>query len=382
MTFKIFSKEGRARTGILEVNGRKALTPFFMPVATKGTVKFMSPMDLKEAGIQAVISNAMLLSFKPGVELIKNFGGVHKFLKWNGLQFTDSGGFQMCSPSLFISISDKSVHFHNPFTKQKIELTPERNMEIQLGLGSDVAMCLDHMPHPVQHSKKMIAEATRRTSLWASRCKKHHDEMKKKMHSKQLLFGITQGGLDKSFRRQSCLELNKLNFDGYAIGGLGMGETKKQAYEVVDYSEKFFDAKKPRYLMGIGDPPDILEAVSHGIDCLDSKFPTQNARHAVIFTKKGTIKLDKGTFAEDKRPLDPECECKICKTFSRAFLRHLFKLNEYTVYHYLSYHNIYFIQNMLKEVRQSIKEKRFNAYKKNFLKNYKVKDRLGSFQCL
>ncbi len=376
MTFKIISKDGRARAGILKINGRKAETPFFMPVATKGTVKFMSPADLEEAGVQAVISNAMILSFKPGVDLIKKFKGLHNFTKWDGVQFTDSGGFQMCSPSLFISINDKSVHFHNPFTKQKIELTPEKNMEIQLGLGSDVAMCLDHMPHPVQHSKKMIADATRRTSLWAKKCKKHHDELKKKMKSKQLLFGITQGGLDKRLRKQSCLELNKINFDGFAIGGLGMGETKKQAYSVVDYSEKFLDAKKPRYLMGIGDPLDILEAISHGIDCLDSKFPTQNARHAVIFTKKGTIKLDKGRYSEDKKPLDEDCKCKVCKTYSRAFLRHLFKLNEYTVCHYLSYHNIYFIQNMLKEVRNAIKKKTFTSYKKNFLKNYKVKDKL------
>lgn len=200
----------------------------------------------------------------------------------------------------------------------------------------------------------------------------HHDELKQQ--SKQLLFGITQGGLDKPLRKQSCLEINKLNFDGYAIGGLGMGETKKQNYEVVDYSEKFLDKNKPRYLMGIGDPVDILDAVSHGVDIFDSKFPTQNARHAAIFTKKGLLKLDKGTHAEEKTPLDEDCSCYVCKTFSRAYLRHLWKLNEYTVYHYLTYHNIYFIQNMLKEIRKAIKQKRFEQYKKEFLKNYKRKD--------
>ena len=366
MTFKILKTDGRARTGILTIGKRKAETPFFMPVATKGTVKFMSPSDLEECNVQALISNAMILSFKPGLDLIKKFNGLHNFTKWNGIQFTDSGGFQMSSPSLFISIDDKAVHFRNPFTKQKITLTPEKCMEIQNELGSDVAMCLDHMPHPL-HSRKIVADATRRTSLWAERCKKHHDKFK----SKQLLFGIVQGGLDKQLRKQSASDLSKLNFDGYAIGGLGMGESKKQSYAIVDYSEKFLDSTKPRYLMGIGDPLDIIEAISHGIDCLDSKFPTQNARHAVIFTKKGPIKLDKGPFTEDKRPLDETCTCKVCKTYSRAFLRHLWKLNEYTVNHYLSYHNIYFIQNMLKEIRTSIKAKRFNAYKKNFLKNYK-----------
>ncbi len=374
MTFKIIKTDGRARTGVLKVGKRKAETPFFMPVATKGTVKFMSPMDLSQAGVQALISNAMILSFKPGVDFVKRMGGIHNFTRWNGIQFTDSGGFQMASPSLFISINDKAVNFHNPFTKQKIELTPEKNMEIQLDLGSDVAMCLDHMPHPVNHSKKMIADATRRTTLWAKRCKKHHDELKKKSKSPQLLFGITQGGLDKKLRKQSCLDLNKINFDGFAIGGLGMGETKSQAYEVVDHSEQFLDPKKPRYLMGIGDPPDILEAISHGIDCLDSKFPTQNARHGAIFTSKGLLDLDKGKYKEDKRPLDENCSCFVCKTFSRAFLRHLWKLNEYTVNHYLSYHNIYFIQNMLKEVRIAIKKRRFNSYKKSFLKNYKPRD--------
>lgn len=372
MSFKIIAVNGRARTGILKVGKRKAETPFFMPVATKGTVKFMSPIDLKEAGVQALISNAMILSFKPGDEFVSKMNGLHNFTKWDGIQFTDSGGFQMASPSLFISIDDKAVQFHNPFTKQKITLTPEKCMEMQLNLGSDVAMCLDHMPHPL-HSRKIIADATRRTSLWAARCKKHHDLLKK--NSKQLLFGITQGGLDKDLRKKSCFEINKLNFDGYAIGGLGMGETKRKSYAIVDYSEKFLDAKKPRYLMGIGDPLDILEAISHGVDIFDSKWPTQNARHGSLFTKKGLLELDKSKYKEDKRPIDETCSCKICKTFSRAFLRHLWKLNEYTVNHYLTYHNIYFIQNMLKEIRTAIKQKRFNEYKRNFLKNYKKKDK-------
>jgi queuine tRNA-ribosyltransferase len=367
MTFKILAKDGRARTGILTIGKRKAETPFFMPVATKGTVKFMSPEDLAEAGTQALISNAMILHFKPGDEFVKKFGGLHGFTKWNGIQFTDSGGFQAAT-SLFVDINNKSIQFTNPFNKQKISLTPEKSMEIQLNLDSDVAMCLDHMPNPVKHSKELIAEATERTSLWAERCKKHHDKLKGK--SNQLLFGIVQGGLDKKLRKKSAADLDALNFDGYAIGGLGMGETKKDSYAIVDYTEQFLEDKKPRYLMGIGDPLDIIEAVSHGVDCLDSKFPTQNARHAVIFTRKGPIKLDKGTFAEDKKPLDPECNCKICKTYSRAFLRHLWKLNEYTVNHYLSYHNIYFIQNMLREIRQAIKKKQFSKYKKTFVKNY------------
>ena len=302
MTFKVLATNGRARTGILTVGKRKAETPFFMPVATKGTVKFMSPMDLAQAGTQSIISNAMILSFKPGNDFVKRMGGMHNFTKWNGIQFTDSGGFQMSSESLFISINDKAVQFKNPFTKQHIILTPEKCMDIQMDLDSDVAMCLDHMPHPTKDTKQVIADATRRTSLWAARCKKHHDALKKKRKSPQLLFGIVQGGLDQKLRKQSASDLSKLHFDGYAIGGLGMGETKKDAYAIVDYTEQFLEPKKPRYLMGIGDPPDILEAISHGVDCLDSKFPTQNARHAVIFTRNGTIKLDKGPFAEDTKP--------------------------------------------------------------------------------
>jgi len=369
MSFKIIATDGKARMGVLKVGKRKAETPFFMPVATKGTVKFVSPIQLKEAGVQSVISNAMLLSFIPGDEFVKKQGGLHKFTKWDGIQFTDSGGFQI-STSLFESISDRAVNFRNPFNKQRIRLTPERCMEIQLNLGSDVAMCLDHMPHPLKDSKKVIADATRRTTVWAKRCKKFHTELKKKRKSEQLLFGISQGGLDKKLRKQSCKDINDLNFDGVAIGGLGMGETKKQAYVVVDYSIPFFDKKKPRYLMGIGDPLDLLEAISHGIDCFDSKFPTQNARHATIFTKKGVLELNKGPSRNSKLPLDESCKCYVCKTFSRAFLRHLWKMNEFTVNHYLSYHNIYFIQNMLKEVRKAIKQKRFKSYKKEFLKNY------------
>lgn len=371
MTFKILKTDGRARVGVLTVGKRKAETPFFMPVATRGTVKFMSPIDLKDCGTEAVISNAMILNLKPGDLHIKKLKGIHNFTKWDGIQFTDSGGFQIASPALFVSINDKAISFKNPFMNQVLSLTPEKCMEIQMNLGSDVAMCLDHMPHPVKDQDNLIAKATRRTSLWAERCKKHHDLLKKQNKSNQLLFGIVQGGLDRKLRRQSADDLNKLNFDGYAIGGLGMGETKKDAYAIVDYTEQFLDASKPRYLMGIGDPVDILDAVSHGIDCLDSKYATQHARHGYLFTSSGVLILDKAKYSEDLTPIDSKCKCYVCKTFSKAFLRHLFKLKEYTVNHYLSYHNIFFIQNMLSEARKAIKSKRFSSYKKNFLKNYK-----------
>jgi queuine tRNA-ribosyltransferase len=276
----------------------------------------------------------------------------------------------MSSPSLFVSINNYHVEFKNPFMNQNVIWTPEKCMEIQMNLGSDVAMCLDHMPHPVKDKRNLIADAVRRTSLWAKRCKKHHDELKRKEKSNQLLFGIVQGGLDKKLRRISAAELDAMGFDGYAIGGLGMGETKEQSYSIVDYTEQFLDSDKPRYLMGIGDPIDILDAISHGVDCLDSKYPTQHARHGYLFTSSGVLDLDKAKYALDEKPIDSNCNCYVCKTFSRAFLRHLFKLKEYTVNTYLSYHNIYFIQNMMKEVRKAIKQKKFNSYKKNFLKHY------------
>ena len=341
-------------------------TPFYMPVATKATVKLMTISDLESMGNEAMISNALIMHLKLGSEKIKSYGGMHKFMNYKKTLFTDSGGFQMIRTRLFMEINDKGVRFRNPFDLKKTFLNPEMIMKIENDLGSDVAMTLDHMPN-VLGSKEEIADATRRTHEWAERCKSFHDSL----DTKQMLFGICQGGIDPALRKKSAEFINSLDFDGVAIGGLGIGETKSQANKMVDVAIPCFDEDKPRYLMGIGDPPDIINAVAHGADCCDSIFPTQNARHARLFTSKGTIKLDKGRHREELMPIDENCSCFVCKTHSRAYLRFLYNVNEFTSKRLFTYHNLYFLHNMMAEVRKAIEEQRFEEYKKDFLKNYK-----------
>ncbi|MBU0461599.1 MAG: tRNA guanosine(34) transglycosylase Tgt [Nanoarchaeota archaeon] len=356
----------RARTGELKTAHGIVKTPFFMPVATLGTVKYISPTDLKDMGFEAAISNAMLFDLKPGAEFIKNHGGLHKFTGFDRTIFADSGGFQVIRTHLFKSIDDRGVHFKSPYDGRKTFVSPEIVMRINLNLGSDVVMALDHMPD-VLGKKEEIGDAVRRTHLWAERCKKMQLQLHEK---KQLLFGICQGGVDVELRTKSAEFIDKLDFDGIAIGGLGIGETKKQTYFAVDTAIQVLNPEKPRYLMGIGDPPDLLEAISHGADCFDSIFPTKNGRHGHVFTKKGFIKLDRGEFRGDERPIEPECGCFVCKNHSRMFLHHLMKVGSKTALRLMSYHNLYFINNLMKEVRAAIKEDRFQEYKKEFLAGY------------
>ncbi|MFC1753932.1 tRNA guanosine(34) transglycosylase Tgt [Thermoproteota archaeon] len=366
--YKLVSEcEGtRARTGELRTAHGKVETPFFMPVSTIGSVKHISPTDLKDIGFEATISNAMLLDLKPGSDFIKKRGGLHKFTGFDRTVFADSGGFQMIRSELFESINDRGIYFRSPYDGKKIFVSPEIVMRVNMALGSDVVMTLDHMPD-VLGPKTEIAEGVRRTRLWAERCKKMHDQLTEK---KQLLFGICQGGIDTELRKKSARHINELDFDGVAIGGLGIGETKKDCYHAVDTAIPIFDKSKPRYLMGIGDPPDILEAVAHGADCSDSIFPTKNGRHGHVFTRSGFIKLSRGGYKEDDRPIDSSCDCFVCKNHSRAFLHHLIRIESKTVLRLMSYHNLHFLNNLMKDIRLSINEDRFVKFKKEFLKGY------------
>lgn len=360
------SGESRARTGELCTAHGKVQTPFFMPVSTLGSVKYISPDDLRTIGFEATISNAMLFDLRPGAKFVKERGGLHKFTGFDKTIFADSGGFQVIRSHLFESMSDRGVYFRSPYDGKKVFLTPEIVMRINLDLGSDVAMALDYMPD-VNGPKSEIAEGVRRTKLWAERCKRMHDQLKDK---KQLLFGICQGGVDDELRRKSAEHINSLDFDGVAVGGLGIGETKQQMYRAVDVAVPVFDKSKPRYLMGIGDPPDLLEAVSHGADCFDSIFPTKNGRHGHVFTRQGFIKLDRGDFVSDEQPIDPECTCFVCKNYSRAFLNHLMKIKSKTVLRLMSFHNLHFLKNLLQDVHVAIKEDRFVKFKEEFLAGY------------
>lgn len=373
MVFKIIHKDKKtkARIGILHTKKGGIETPFFMPVATKATAKFINPEKLTELNAKAIISNALILSLKPGAKIIKKLGGIGKFMNFKGINFTDSGGFQMYSPSTYLKSSDKGVFFRNPFNGEKLFITPEKNMEIQLGINSDVAMCLDRMPL-YENSKQEIKEAVRLTTLWAKRCKQHHDKLQKNIpkEKRQLLFGITQGGIYKDLREKSIKELKKLDFDGYCIGGLGLGEKRKDEIKIIKLQKSILSNNNPVYLMGIGDPLEILEAISRGVDIFDSRMPTQNARRGTIFTSKGKLKILNKKYETDKSPIDKECNCFVCKNYSKAYIKFLLSQDEPVGKELASYHNLYYLQDLINQAKDAIKNNKFREFKKKIKKTY------------
>ncbi len=368
-TIKHKDKKTNARIGVLNTKKTKVETPFFMPVATKANVKYISSEDLKEMKAKAIISNALILYLRPGTKVIKSLGGIGKFMNYSGVNFTDSGGFQMYSKEIYISSNDNGVLFKCPFSGKKEFITPEKDMQIQLDIGSDVAMCLDTMPL-YHHSKQDIQEAVRKTSLWAKRCKLYHNEKQKNTKKKQLLFGIIQGGIYSDLRKISANDLISLNFDGYSIGGLGLGETWEQEMKILNLCKKIIPENKPVYLMGIGNPVEILEAISHGVDIFDSRMPTMMARRGTLFTSKGKLRLMNKKHEFDKSPLDKDCNCFVCKNYSRAYLRHQLIQDEGLGKRLVSYHNLFFLQNLLSEAKKHIKLGDFNKFKEKIKKAY------------
>jgi queuine tRNA-ribosyltransferase len=336
-----------------------------MPIATKGTAKQVSPDELKGLGTEAIISNAFVLYLKPGMDIIKQFKGIHNFMKWNKVIFTDSGGFQILSKTFLHSADDKGVYFKNPFEGKKEFFTPENIIKIEETIASDVAMALDFVPH-YGNNKEYIANCTKRTHLWAERCIKSHED------KKQLLFGICQGGTFKDLREKSARFINNLDFDGIALGGLGIGEGRDLMANAIKFSTKNIDKEKPRYLMGVGSPEDIIDGIKLGIDCFDSRFPTMNARHGGIFTSKGKINIEKACYKSDEKPLDENCRCYVCKNYSKAFIHHLYKTYEPIKDRYGNIHNLFFIQNLIKECRKAIKDNEFESFRKKFFKEYKL----------
>jgi queuine tRNA-ribosyltransferase len=369
---KYKDKKTKARVAILKTKSGKIETPFFMPVATKTSVKQLSSEDLKKIGCKAVISNTFILHLRPGEQLINKLGGIKKFMNFKGINVTDSGGFQMYSPTLYISSNEKGVNFKNPFTKEKIFITPEKDMQIQLDLDSDIAMCLDTMPL-IEHSKEEIKVAVNKTTEWAERCKKYHSSKQKLISpkKKQILFAITQGGIHKELREKSARELKKLNFEGYSIGGLALGETIEQELKMIKVHKKIIGEEKPCYLMGAGNPVEILEAISLGVDMFDSRFPTQNARHGTLLTSNGKLRIFRKIYELDKKPIDEECSCFVCKNYSRAYIRYQLLQEEAVGMRLATYHNIHYITALLKEARREIKKGTFIKFKNNIKKIYK-----------
>jgi len=358
------SSDGFARTGVLSTGHGKVKTPFFMPVATKLSVKHISFEEVFEMGAKAVIANAFLTYLRPGLDVIRKAGGMHKFTTHKGIFFPDSGGFQMLSKHILRKVTDEGVTFRSPYDHKEYFVTPEENMALQQAIGSDVVMALDDVPS-YGSTKEAVAASTRRTHIWIERCIKAHDG-KTEYGKKQLLFGITQGGIFKDLREKSAKFMDKLDLDGIALGGLCIGEPKDKMDAMIRVQQKFLSKDKIKYLMGVGSPQDIVESVAKGIDVFDSVFPTRNARHHTCFTGKGNIRITNASMKDDLGPIDPECKCKVCKSFSRAYLYHLAKMNEFIYMRYLSYHNLFFLQNLMREIQKAIEEDRFEEYRKSF----------------
>lgn len=364
---KILAKDKDARTGLFKTNHGIVKTPFFMPVATKMGVKFMTPRNLKETKTQAIIANSFIMHWIPGVNIIKKHGGIHEMMKFNKTIFTDSGGFQKIRDSLYIESNDKGVVFKSPFDGKNHLISPKKAIKTEYDIGSDVAMVIDDMPlHG--NIKKEVETATERTHKWAKECLEYHKKINKK---KQLLFGIAQGGTFKNLREKSAKYISSLNFDGVAFGGLAIGETTQKTREMINLSVKHFPEEKVRYLMGVGNPRQMIEAISAGADCFDSTFPTQNARHGTLFTSKGKLKILNSRYKTDIKPIDKDCDCYVCKNFSRSLIRHFLKTKEPNGSHFATYHNVYFMNKLMHDAREAIKKGNFEKFKKEFLKKFK-----------
>ncbi len=353
-------KNTGARAGKLRTNHGSIDTPAFMPVATKGTVKTLIPEELYDMGTQALISNAFHLFLSPGIEVIKRAGGLHEFMHWERAIFTDSGGFQMIRRDFPFKITDEGISYKNLRDGKKYSYTPEICMENQKLMGSDVAMILDECP--AYGSEYSVVEASvGRTVLWANRAKTVEK------NRGQLVFAILQGGTFADLRKCCAEELLEMDFDGYGIGGLSIGEPKEVMNEVLEYSVPLVPEDKPRYLMGVGSPVELLSAIEAGIDIFDSAFPTRNARHQTLMTSKGNIDIARGKFTLDFNPIDEDCGCYTCRNYTRAYLHHLFKESELLALRLASIHNLYYMQSIVKSAREAILEDRFSEFRKNVI---------------
>ena len=366
MVFTVTHQSGNARVGKLKTAHGIIETPFFMPAATKGTGKHITTDDYQKAGVKALISNALLLSFKPGIETVKKLSGLHKFMNFRGVIFTDCGGFQM-SRGIFQSKSKKGLHFRNPFDNSPVVITPQKIMNIELTLGSDVAMMLDDMSG-YGVSKEEARIAMENTHRWGKESLLWHKKLKG--NSKQLLFGIVQGNFYPDLREESAKFINSLNFDGIAIGGVAIGEPKEDMYAAVDAALPFITKDKPRYVMGVGSPEELLELIGRGIDCFDSVYPTQNARHCTLFTATGRIYIDGLKYQHDFTSIDKKCKCHTCKNFTKAYLHHLTKIKEPAAKRLMSIHNLYFVLQLIEKAKKNIKTGTFTEFKDGFLRKW------------
>ena len=371
--FKILATDNKARRGEFDTVHGKIQTPVFMNVGTLGAIKgAVSTLDLKEVGCQVELSNTYHLHLRPGDEIVKDLGGIHKFINWDRPILTDSGGFQVFSLASLRKIKEEGVYFSSHIDGHKIFMGPEESMQIQSNLASTIAMAFDEcvaLPAKYEYAKK----SCERTYRWLERCK---DEMKRlnqkedTINKNQLLFGINQGATFDDLRIENMKQIAKLDLDGYAIGGLAVGETHEEMYHILDVTVPFAPENKPRYLMGVGTPINILEAVDRGVDFFDCVIASRNARHANLFTENGYMNLLNAKYERDLRPIDENCQCPACKNFSRAYIRHLFKAKEMLAMRLCVLHNLYFYNHLMEEIRTAIENKTFSQFKEEKIKKF------------
>lgn len=358
--------DSRARLGQIETPHGVIDTPVFMPVGTQATVKTITPEELEEMGAQIILSNTYHLYLRPGEEIIREAGGLHRFMNWSGSILTDSGGFQVFSLDTLRKISEEGVTFKSHLDGSKHFISPERAVEIQNALGSDIMMAFDECP-PYPADYHYVKDSLERTTRWAKRCKDHHHR-----HD-QALFGIVQGGVYEDLRRQSAEELIELDFPGYAIGGLSVGEPKPLMFETLDETVPLLPREKPRYLMGVGSPDCLIEGVLRGIDMFDCVLPTRIARNGTAMTSIGRVTVRNAVFARDYTPLDPGCQCYTCRNYSRAYLRHLFKAEETLGLRLMTIHNLHFLIDLMKQIRQAIIDDSLLSLRDHFYETYQAR---------
>jgi queuine tRNA-ribosyltransferase len=358
-SFDLFATDGHTRAGLLQTPHGQAPTPVFCPVATQATVKAVSPRDLHDLGVTLILANAYHLHLRPGDELIARLGGLHEFMGWDGPILTDSGGFQVFSLAQRRRIDADGVTFRSHIDGSEHRFTPQKTIAIQENLGADIIVCFDECAPPDDYDYNVQALA--RTHAWAQLCKAA------KTRADQALFGIVQGGIFPDLREESARFLTDVGFDGYAIGGLSVGETKAQMHTALETVTPILPAHQPRYLMGVGTPEDLVECVARGVDMFDCVLPTRTARNGSALTRAGRINLRNARFADDAGPIEPGCTCYACAHFSRAYLRHLTKTNEILGHHLLTLHNLHLMLTIAREIREAIQGKRFEEYRKTFL---------------
>lgn len=361
--FKLEATSGKARAGVIETAHGQIPTPIFMPVGTRASVKTMLQADLEEVGAKIILGNTYHLLLRPGHELIDRLGGLHGFMNWPHPILTDSGGYQVFSLSSMNKLSEEGVEFQSHLDGTRYMISPEKSMEIQRGLGSDIVMAFDECP-ALPATRESLKKSMDLTLRWAKRCQSVE------LKSHQNLFGIIQGGLELDLRKECLERLEEMDFPGLAIGGLSVGEKNEQMRELLESFVYQMPSQKPRYLMGVGKPLDVLHGIKEGLDMFDCVLPTRNARNGQFLTKRGPLNIKRERFKEDTLPPDPDCSCKVCQRYSRAYIRHLFTVGEYSAGQMITFHNLHFYLEMTSGAREAILKDRFDEYYELFYNRY------------